>query len=45
MHGEYSLSLEQARESLACISDKNSRIKMKALLQNLIDVNAKVGSG
>ncbi len=37
MSGEYSLSLEQAKESLSCISDKTSRSKTKAILQSLIE--------
>jgi len=39
MSAEYSLSLEQAKESLACISDKASRSKTKAMLQGLIEGN------
>jgi hypothetical protein len=37
MRGEYRLSLEQAKESVACISDKSARTKMKGDLQTLID--------
>ena len=37
MRGEYNSSLEQARESVACIPDKNSRTSTKATLQGLID--------
>jgi hypothetical protein len=37
MPGEYSLSLQQAKESVACISDKSARIKTKKILRNLID--------
>jgi len=37
MSGEYSLSLEQAKDSLGCISDKTSRSKTGAILQSLID--------
>jgi hypothetical protein len=37
MRGEYSLSLEQARESVACIPDKQSRTNTRATLQGLID--------
>lgn len=40
MRNEYSLSLEQAKESVACISDKSARTKMKGNLQNLIDLEA-----
>jgi hypothetical protein len=40
MSGEYSLSLEQAKDSLACISDKGSRIKAKEILQSLIEAKA-----
>jgi hypothetical protein len=40
MRGEYGLSLEQAKESLACISDKNSRATTKAALQSLINSGA-----
>jgi hypothetical protein len=36
MRGEYGLSLEQAKESVACISDKNSRANAKATLESLI---------
>jgi hypothetical protein len=39
MSGEYSLSLEQEKDSLACISDKTARSKTKATLQGLIDGN------
>ena len=35
MHGEYMLSLDQAKESIACIPDKGARIKAKQLLQIL----------
>jgi hypothetical protein len=37
MRGEYRLNLEQAKESVGCISDKNSRANAKATLQGLID--------
>jgi hypothetical protein len=37
MPGEYSLSLRQAKESVACISDKSTRIEMKKALRRLID--------
>ena len=37
MHGEYLMSLTQAMDSLACISDKGSRAETKQLLQGLID--------
>ena len=37
MRGEYGLSLEQAKESIGCISDKSARTKMKGDLQSLID--------
>jgi hypothetical protein len=37
MRGEYSLSLEQAKESVACIPDKSARTKTKEILQSLID--------
>ena len=35
--GEYSLSLEQAKESVACIPDKVSRTNTRTTLQGLID--------
>jgi len=37
MHNEYGLSLTQAKESVACITDKGARTKMKGTLQSLID--------
>jgi hypothetical protein len=37
MPGEYSLSLQQARESVACIPDKSARTKTKRILRSLID--------
>jgi hypothetical protein len=35
MSGEYSLSLKQATESIACISDKSARAELKKTLQSL----------
>ncbi len=35
--GEYRLSLQQAKESIASILDRSSRIEMKNRLQSLID--------
>jgi hypothetical protein len=35
--GEYRLSLQQAKESVASILDKSARTEMKTRLQNLID--------
>jgi hypothetical protein len=37
MPGEYSLSLQQAKESVACISDKSARTAIKKRLRSLID--------
>jgi hypothetical protein len=37
MRGEYGLSLQQAKESVACIPDKISRTNTKTTLQGLID--------
>jgi hypothetical protein len=37
MRGEYGMSLQQAKESVACISDKRARTDTKQLLQGLID--------
>ena len=37
--GEYRLSLQQAKESVASILDKSAREEMKKRLQNLIDLN------
>jgi hypothetical protein len=37
MPGEYRLSLQQAKDALACISDKNKRAEIKKKLQSLID--------
>jgi|SRR5579871_451748 len=36
MRDEYSLNLEQAKESLDCISDKSTRAQVKKTLQSLI---------
>ena len=36
MHGEYRSSLEEAKESAACISDKSARTGIEKLLQSLI---------
>jgi hypothetical protein len=36
MPGGYSLSLQQAEESLACISNKSARAEMKKVLRTLI---------
>jgi hypothetical protein len=44
MRGDYAVSLEQAKESLACISDRNSRVSTKATLQGLIDSSASVNA-
>jgi hypothetical protein len=38
--GEYRLSLQQAKESVASILDKSSREEMKKRLQSLIDLNS-----
>ena len=35
--GEYRLSLEQAKESVACIIDKSARNEMKKRLQSLLE--------
>jgi len=35
MSGEYRLSLKQAAESIACISDKSARAEFKKTLQSL----------
>jgi hypothetical protein len=35
--GEYRVSLQQARESIASIEDKSARTEMKKRLQSLID--------
>jgi hypothetical protein len=37
MRGEYVLSLNQAKESVACISDKSVRVETKKILQSLLD--------
>ena len=37
MRKEYGLSLRQAKESVACIADKNARTETKRALGNLID--------
>jgi len=37
MPAEYSLSLQEAKASLGCISDKTARAKTKITLRNLID--------
>jgi hypothetical protein len=37
MAGEYSLSLQQAEESVGCISDKNDRNELRKALRMLID--------
>jgi hypothetical protein len=37
--GEYRLSLEQAKESVVCVIDKNARNEIKKLLGSLIDAN------
>ena len=37
MPGEYRLSLELAKGSVACIADKDGRTKVKRALQGLID--------
>ena len=36
MPGEYSLSLREAKESIACIADKNVRDRIRQRLENLI---------
>jgi hypothetical protein len=38
--GEYRLSLQQAKESVASILDKSAREEMKKRLQSLIDLNS-----
>lgn len=38
MPGEYGLSLRQAKESSACITDKNVRARIRERLQKLIDL-------
>jgi len=40
MPGEYGLSLQQAEESLSCISDKNDRNEIKKALRTLIDLKS-----
>lgn len=35
MAGEYSLSLNQATESITCITDKNARAELKMALRSL----------
>ncbi len=42
--GEYRLSLEQAKESVGCIVDKNSRSAMKEALQNLLAATDRISS-
>src|SRR5579871_1731330 len=37
MHAEYRSSLDQAKASVACIADKNSRAEAKGSLQQLLD--------
>jgi hypothetical protein len=37
---EYGLSLEQAKESVACVADKSARNKTREILRNLIDSSA-----
>jgi hypothetical protein len=37
--GEYRFSLEQAKESVVCVIDKNARNEIKKLLRSLIDAN------
>jgi hypothetical protein len=37
MPGEYGLSLQQAEESLSCISDKNDRNEIKKALRTLLE--------
>jgi len=44
MPGEYSLSLQQAKESVACISDKSARIEIKKILRTLTDLTDRLGS-
>jgi len=36
MPGEYRSSLEEAKESVACIADKTTRVDVKQRLQTLI---------
>lgn len=38
--GEYGLSLQQAKESVASILDKGARTETKKKLQNLIELNS-----
>jgi hypothetical protein len=40
MRGEYDLSLEQAKDSIACISGETLRTEVKKTLQGLIDSQA-----
>jgi hypothetical protein len=40
MPSEYSVSLQQAKDSVACISDKNARTEIKKILLSLIDSEA-----
>jgi hypothetical protein len=42
--GEYRLSLEQAKESVACIVDKSARSAMKEALQNLLATTDRISS-
>ena len=37
MLGEYGLSLQQAKDSVACISDKNARTEINQILRSLIN--------
>jgi hypothetical protein len=37
MRAEYCMSLEQAKESVACVADKSARNKTKERVRNLID--------
>jgi hypothetical protein len=45
MPGEYRLSLQQAEESVACISEKTDRIGMRKALRALIDSEKRDDSG
>jgi len=41
MPGEYNLSLQQAAESVACISGSGPRSQMKKILRNLMEPEAR----
>jgi len=45
MHGEYDLSLKQAKESIACISGNSLRAEVRKTLQGLIDSQVSQAAG